>query len=86
MPQLEILMIAFYFAVPNRDVEWQLMCTSIMTHATLPNLRTFGFQGVSAYSEAVLSRITARRLEIFRFGVFYSTTPTIHGENRKLPL
>ena len=33
--------------------------TSIMTHVTLPNLRTFVFQAVIVYSEAVFSRITA---------------------------
>jgi hypothetical protein len=68
MPQLEMLAISFYFAVPNRDVERQLMRTPIMTHVTLPSLRLFGFQAVSAYSEAVLSRITAPRLEIFQIG------------------
>jgi hypothetical protein len=66
MPQLEILRIFFYFAVPNRVVERQLMRTPIMTHVTLPNLRSFSFQAVSAYSEAVLSRITASRLENFK--------------------
>ena len=65
MPQLRMLLIHFYFAIPNRDVERQLMRTSIMTHVTLPNLRLFSLQAVSAYSEAVLSRITAARLEIF---------------------
>jgi hypothetical protein len=63
MPQLEILLIFFSFALPNRDVERQLMRTPIMTHVTLPNLRSFLFQAVSTYSEAVLSRITAPRLE-----------------------
>jgi hypothetical protein len=63
MPQLEMLLIFFYFAIPNRDVERQLMRTPIMTHVTLPNLRSFAFQAVSAYSEAVLSRITASHLE-----------------------
>ena len=66
MPQLEILLIAFFFAVPNRDVERQLMRTPIMTQVTLPNLRSFTFRAVSAYSEAVLSRITASRLENFQ--------------------
>jgi hypothetical protein len=66
MPQLEMLAISFHFAVPNRDVERQLMRTPIMTHVTLPNLRSFAFEAVSAYSEAVLSRITAPRLEIFQ--------------------
>ena len=66
MPQLEMLLIFFYFAVPNRDVERQLLRTPIMTHVTLPNLRSFAFMAVSAYSEAVLSRITASRLEDFQ--------------------
>jgi hypothetical protein len=66
MPQLEMLLIFFYFAVPNRDVERQLMRTPIMAHATLPNLRSFAFKAVGAYSEAVLSRITASRLENFQ--------------------
>ena len=68
MPQLENLLINFHFAVPNRDVERQLMRTPIMTHATLPNLRSFAFRAVSAYSEAVLSRITASHLENFHIG------------------
>jgi hypothetical protein len=66
MPQLEMLLINFHFAVPNRDVERQLMRTPIMTHVTLPNLRSFTLQTVSAYSEAVLSRITASRLDNFQ--------------------
>jgi hypothetical protein len=63
MPQLEMLLIFFHFAVPSHDVERQLMRTPIMPHVTLPNLRSFTFQAVSAYSEAVLSRITASHLE-----------------------
>ena len=66
MPQLEMLLIYFHFPVPNRDVERQLIRTPIMTHVTLPNLRTFAFKAVGAYSEAVLSRITASRLESFQ--------------------
>jgi hypothetical protein len=68
MPQLEILMIFFYFAVPNRDVERQLLRTPIMTPVTLPHLRTFTLTTVSAYSGAVLSRITAPHLEDLRIG------------------
>jgi hypothetical protein len=68
MPQLEILLIFFYIPVPNRDVERQLMRTPIMAHVTLPNLRLFAFRAVSTYSEAVLSRITAPRLESFQIG------------------
>ena len=68
MPQLEMFLIFFLFPVSNRDVERQLMRTPIttVTHITLPNLRAFAFQAVSAYSEAVLSRITASRLEDFQ--------------------
>ena len=63
MSQLEILMIFFRFPVPNRDVERQLMRTPTVTHATLLNLRSFSLQTVSAYSEAVVSRITAPHLK-----------------------
>ena len=63
MPQLEMLLIRFRFPVPNRDVEWQLMHTPIVTHVTLPNLRSLTFQGVSAYMEAVVRRITTPRLK-----------------------
>jgi hypothetical protein len=49
MPQLESLEIAFTFPVPNRAVQRQLTQTPITTHITLPNLRRFGFRGVSAY-------------------------------------
>ena len=63
MPQLENLAILFTFPVPNRDVERQLTQIPITTHITLPNLRQFFFQGVSAYLEAVVCRITTPRLE-----------------------
>jgi hypothetical protein len=66
MPQLEMLLINFHFAVTSRDVERQLTRMPITTHLTLPNLRSFTLQAVSAYSEAVLSRITASRLEIIQ--------------------
>ena len=74
MPQLEVFMTFFHFPVPNRHVERQLMRAPITTQVTLPNLRIFAFQGVSAYSEAVLSRITAPRLETFRIGYFKQLT------------
>ncbi|KAI0270368.1 hypothetical protein BGY98DRAFT_238183 [Russula aff. rugulosa BPL654] len=65
MPQLEDLVIIFCFALLSRDVERQLMRTPITTHVTLPNLRSFEFQAVNAYEEAVLSGMTASRLEDF---------------------
>ena len=74
MPQLEDLLILFHFAIPNRDVERQLMRTPITTHVTHPNLRLFALRAVSAYSEAVLSRITASRLENFEIGYLKQLT------------
>jgi hypothetical protein len=74
MPQLEILLIYFSFPLPSRDVERQLMRTPIMTHVTLPNLRTLALKAVSAYSEAVLSRITTSPLEIFQISYLKQLT------------
>jgi hypothetical protein len=70
MPQLEMVLIFFLFTVPDHDVERQLITTLV----TLPNLRFFAFQAVAAYSEAVLSRITASRLEIFQIGYLNQLT------------
>jgi hypothetical protein len=66
--------IAFSFPVPNRDVERQLMHTPITTPVTLPNLRWFEFQGVSAYMEAVVGRITTPRLEKLSIQFFKQLT------------
>ncbi len=74
MPQLETLAIAFTFPVPNRDVERQLTHTPITTPITLPNLRLFQFQGVSAYLEAIVCRITTPRLEELQFDFFKQLT------------
>ena len=74
MPQLESLEVAFTFAVPSRDVERQLTHTPITTHITLPNLRFFGFRGVSAYLEAVVCRITAPRLRKLQIRLFNQLT------------
>jgi hypothetical protein len=62
MPQLEILLVGFVFAVPNRDIERQLMRMPL-TPVTLPNLRVFRFQGVRTYLEGLVHQITAPRLE-----------------------
>ena len=60
LPQLEILWIGLKdarpvinFATPHNS-----------THISLPNLRFFRFRGYNAYSEALLSRITAPHLEV----------------------
>ena len=62
MPQLEELWIGFS---PKRDVERQLLRTSIITRVTLPNLRWLGFRGTSAYLEVLLPWVTAPLLEKF---------------------
>jgi hypothetical protein len=53
------------------------MRTPIMTHVTLPNLRSLSLQTVSAYSEAVLSRITAPRLKDFQISYLKQLTFSI---------
>ena len=53
MPQLEMLLIIFHFAIPNRDLERQLIRTPITTHVTLPNLRSFALQAVSPSQKSV---------------------------------
>jgi hypothetical protein len=63
VPQLETLIISFNSPVHNRDMERDLLHVPIVTRATLPNLRSFGFKGASAYLEAFLPRITAPLLE-----------------------
>ena len=73
MPQLETLLIFFLFP-PNRDAELQLMHTPITTHVTLPNLRSFGFQGVSSYMEAVVRWIITPRLERLAIRFFEQLT------------
>ena len=71
MPQLETLVIFFFFSVPNREVERQLTHTPIIT---LPNLRVLDFRGVSAYLEALVHRITTPRLE--KLQIYFSTQLT----------
>jgi len=41
-----------------------------MTHVTLPNLRSFAFQGQSAYLEALLAHVTTPLLEKLYICVF----------------
>ncbi|KAI9510341.1 hypothetical protein F5148DRAFT_599245 [Russula earlei] len=63
MPQLETLGIQFHSYYTSSHVERDLLDVPITTHATLPNLRWFGFGGASAYLEALLPRITLPLLE-----------------------
>jgi len=75
LPQLETLGITFYSPVFNRDVHWQLSHAPFATRVTLPNLRWFGFEGDSAYWEALLPRMTTPLLE--KFQIRFSTELTL---------
>jgi hypothetical protein len=73
LPQLENLI---YLSFPdlNRDVERQPIQAPITTHITLPNLRSFAVEGVSAYLEALFRHITTPRLEKLQIGFFKKVT------------
>jgi hypothetical protein len=77
MPQLEIFGITFNSDFPSRDIERQLLRTPITMHVTLPNLRWFGFHGVSAYLEALLPRVTIPHLERLQVQFFSRLTYSI---------
>jgi len=74
MPQLEILGILFNSHFPSRDIERQLFRTPMVSRATLPNLRWFGFQGASAYLEALLPCVTMPLLERLQVMFFNQLT------------
>jgi len=76
MPQMETLGIGFHSGgVPDHDVEGQLLRMPITTHVTLPNLRWFGFEGVSAYLAALLHWMTIPLLEKFEVYFFDNFMP-----------
>jgi hypothetical protein len=82
LPQLEQLDIRFRSAVPNRDIERQLLHTPVITHVTHPNLRLFNFGGVSGFLEAVLPHMAAPLLEVFRVQFFNQLNfPVPHLQN-----
>ena len=64
MPHLETLRIMFDPPLSNQDVMRQLFQIPLSTHVTLPTLRWFGFEGPSAYMEAVLPRVTMPLLKV----------------------
>lgn len=88
MPQLEVLVIGLLFPFSHREVERQLTRTPIMTPIMFPNLRRLLFDGVSAYLEALIHRITAPCLEELNIRLanqllFSIPRPAVYGENRK---
>jgi len=77
MPRLETLGISFHSPVPSHEVTEQLSNNPTMVYVTLPNLRWFAFGGVSAYLEAVLSRISTPLLKRLQIRFFHQPTVTI---------
>jgi hypothetical protein len=71
LPQLERLVIRFCSPVPSRNIEGQLLHTPVTMHFTLPTLRIFYFQGVSAFLEAILPHMRTPLLETFS-GEFFN--------------
>jgi len=71
MPQLEILWIGFDF---GHYVDLDETHMHNAAHISLPNLHFFQFAGFNAYSEALLSRITAPHLELVRIAFWDEQT------------
>ncbi|KAH9058066.1 hypothetical protein EDB87DRAFT_1685689 [Lactarius vividus] len=73
MSRLEILMIHFYAAIPNREIErrlWGLQSTQII----LPSLKILAFRGGSAYLEGILARLRAPLLSMLNVEFFNQLT------------
>jgi len=71
LPQLQNLAVIFSSPVPKREIERHILRMPSITHTTLPNLRSFGFGGVNAYLEALLSNMNAPHLESLRVSFFH---------------
>jgi len=63
MPQLETLRIDFDSPFSDEGVEGQSLQIPLSTHVTLPNLRSFMFEGPLVYMKLVLPRITTPLLK-----------------------
>ena len=74
LPQLESLAIGFHSPFPNHGVRTQLPQMSNMARVTLPNLRSFAFEGVSSYLEMLLPRMATPLLEKLRIHFFHQLT------------
>jgi hypothetical protein len=69
LPQLEELSIYFSIPLPRPSAERELLSEQ-GTPATLPNLKTFAFRGVSAYLESIVAQIRAPVLERLEITLF----------------
>jgi hypothetical protein len=74
MPQLETVGVFFDTHFFSGDIQRQLLRTPIAMRATLPSLRWFGFQGASAYLEALLPQMTIPLLEKLQVSFFNQLT------------
>ena len=70
LPQLQDFAISFSSPVPSREIERHMLHMPIVTHTTLPNLRSFDFGGVCAYLEALLSHMNAPLLQALSVSFF----------------
>ena len=72
MPDLQTLGVSFYSTV--HYVGGQAVNTPNVMHVVLPNLRWLGFQGGSAYMEALLPHMSTPRLEKLQIYLFNELT------------
>ena len=70
LPQLQDLTISSSSPVPNREIQNYMLHTPSITHTTLPNLRFFDIEGVSAYLEAFFPHINTPLLKTLRVTFF----------------
>lgn len=82
MPELKIIQILFCPHSKNPSgysdiVKRELLHVPIMTHVTLPNLRWFGFAGVSAYLEMLLPWVNFPALEKLQIYFFNQPASSI---------
>ena len=69
LTKLQQLLITSSSPVPNREIEGYMSRMPNITHTTLPNLRSFGFRGVSDHL-AFLSHMNAPLLETLNLSFF----------------
>ncbi|KAH8977260.1 hypothetical protein EDB92DRAFT_823068 [Lactarius akahatsu] len=74
MSHLEVLMIHFFVAIPNHEVERRLRSIAQLTQIALPSLKIFAFRGGSAYLEGILARLSAPLLSTLNVEFFNQLT------------
>ncbi|KAH9025530.1 hypothetical protein EDB85DRAFT_2292202 [Lactarius pseudohatsudake] len=74
MSHLEVLMIHFFVAIPNHEVERRLRSIAQLTQIALPSLKILAFRGGSAYLEGILARLSAPLLSTLNVEFFNQLT------------